>query len=239
MLSPRCSRTLPPASAPARRSVSHGSPPPPRLGASPGYQANSVVLANTLIGELNAVRDLRAAASGPAADSGARSEADAAMATVLDGIVRVVAAVLVRDINAVARLGSQATVALPGLSADHDRRQRRQRRPQQRRGFRGDRLPGEPEQPRRPRRIRAPRPRRDRAHAVLDHRYRAAAATAIASLDRAATTLLNAGVVDTFNLVDNLAHVVEDIVPEFCGPTRRCAGPRPAALRSAPYRAAR
>ena len=41
---------------------------------------------------------------------------------------------------------------------------------------------------------------------------RAAAATAIASLDRAATTLLNAGVVDTFNLVDNLAHVVEDIV---------------------------
>jgi replicative superfamily II helicase len=41
---------------------------------------------------------------------------------------------------------------------------------------------------------------------------RAAAATAIASLDRATMTLLNAGVVDTFNLVDNLAHVVEDIV---------------------------
>jgi len=41
---------------------------------------------------------------------------------------------------------------------------------------------------------------------------RAAAATAITSLDRATTTLLDAGVVDTFNLVDNLAHVVEDIV---------------------------
>jgi hypothetical protein len=41
---------------------------------------------------------------------------------------------------------------------------------------------------------------------------RAAAATAIASLDQATMTLLNAGVVDTFNLVDNLAHVVEDIV---------------------------
>jgi hypothetical protein len=81
-----------------------------------GYQANSVVLANILSGELDAVCDLREAASGSDADSRPRSEADGAIVTVLDGIAAF-AAVLVRDVNAVARLGSQATAALPGLGA--------------------------------------------------------------------------------------------------------------------------
>ena len=175
-----------------------------------GYQANSVVLANTLIGELDAVRDLRVAAGGPDADSSPRGEADAAMATVLDGTARIVAAVLVRDVNAVARLGSQATAALPGLgaimigasndNADDDG------------AFGGTDSPASLSSLA----VLGAYGLLGRSATALARFWitgdRAAAATAIASLDRATMTLLNAGVVDTFNLVDNLAHVVEDIV---------------------------
>lgn len=188
-----------------------------------GYQANSVVLADSLIGELDAVRDRRATASGPESDPGARSEADAAMATVLDGIARIVAAVLVRDINAVARLGSQATAALQGLGAlmiggsadnatvDADTE-----------------VLGVTDSPASLSSLAVLG-----AYGLLGRgatalaRFwitgdRVAATTAVTSFNRATTTVLNAGVVDTFNLVDNLAHVVEDIVA--VSPWRRLRG---------------
>lgn len=176
-----------------------------------GYQANSVVLANTLIGELDTVRDLRAAASGPDADSSPRGEADAAMATVLDGAARIVAAVLVRDVNAVARLARQATAALPGLGAimigvsndDADADDG---------AFGGTDSPASLSSLA----VLGAYGLLGRSATALARFWitgdRAAAATALASLDQAAMILLNAGVVDTFNLVDNLAHVVEDIV---------------------------
>lgn len=176
-----------------------------------GYQANSVVLANTLIGELDAVRDLRAAAIGPDADSGLRGEADAAMATVLDGTARLVAAVLVRDVNAVARLGSQATATLPGLgaimiSADNDDVGAADE------VFEGTESPASLSSLA----VLGAYGLLGRSATALARFWItgdcAAAATAIESLDQAAMTLLNAGVVDTFNLVDNLAHIVEDIV---------------------------
>jgi hypothetical protein len=188
-----------------------------------GYQANSVVLASTLTSELDAVRELRATASGLDAENGARSEANAAMATVLDGIARIVAAVLVRDINTVARLGSQATAALPVLGAlmidggddnatvDND----------------NDAI-GATDSPASLSSLAVLG-----AYGLLGRgatalaRFwitgdRAAASTAVASLNRATMTVLNAGVVDTFNLVDNLAHVVEDIVA--VSPWRRLRG---------------
>lgn len=188
-----------------------------------GYQANSVVLASSLIGELDVVRDLRAAASGPGADNGRRSEADAAMETVLDGIARIVAGVLVRDINSVARLGSQATAALPvlgalmiGGSADNatiDNNNETTEVTDSPASLSSLAILG--------------------AYGLLGRgatalaRFwitgdRVAARTAVASFNRAATTVLNAGVVDTFNLVDNLAHVVEDIIA--VSPWRRLRG---------------
>jgi superfamily II DNA/RNA helicase len=177
-----------------------------------GYQANSVVLASTLIGELDAVRDLRAAASGSDADSGPRGEAEAAMATVLDGTARIVAAVLVRDVNAVARLASQASAALPGLGAIMIGAGNDYVDAADDGAFGGTDSPASLSSLA----VLAAYGLLGRSATALARFWitgdRAAAATALASLDQATMTLLNAGVVDTFNLVDNLAHVVEDIV---------------------------
>ncbi|MFJ2629952.1 DEAD/DEAH box helicase [Streptomyces sp. NPDC087532] len=152
-----------------------------------GYQANSATLAVAFLNDVRTYFSL-----------GEQQVVEAPTTAAPYRIAALTGAVLRRDIDAVARLGTQTADELPAL---------------------GERLVGEAAEGRADQADAAVLAayglagRAARSLAILWRTgNRAAGHAAVADLRKAASVLLDASVADTWTLIDSLAHVVEDIV---------------------------